>query len=114
MYKTLVLTYESATTRLGRLRVVLNGWSNYVTLMLFFFKYRLYYEGRTETIRPVSEKSKAFVEVRGLFQCSALREGGERRSSIMEISGLPFSSQAMDDPKVPRDVVKRLFKEAIL
>ena len=64
MYKTLVLTYESATTRLGRLCVVLDGQSSHITLMLcVFFKYRLYYEGRTETIRPVSEKSKAFVEV---------------------------------------------------
>ena len=37
MYKKVVLTYESATTR-------------------------LYYHGRTETIRPVSEHSVAFVK----------------------------------------------------
>jgi carnitine O-palmitoyltransferase 1 len=37
MYHRLVLTYESATTR-------------------------LYYKGRTETIRPVSMESKAFVD----------------------------------------------------
>ena len=37
LYKKFVLTYESATTR-------------------------LYYEGRTETIRPVSDDSVAFVK----------------------------------------------------
>ena len=58
LHHKLVLTYESATTRHVELKATYYKILAYCNLCS-----RLYYKGRTETIRPVSDESKKWVEV---------------------------------------------------
>ena len=67
---------------------------------------RLYYKGRTETIRPVSMESKAFVEV-----CCCCYYFW-RPVAIID-SWLCVFLQAMDDDSVSVERKRELLKEAI-
>lgn len=62
-YKEIVLTYESATTRSGHTFFLHSDIQSSSLLSLSLAYYRLYYKGRTETIRPVTEKSVEFCKV---------------------------------------------------
>ena len=58
IHKKFVLTYESATTR------SISAYPSIPLLHIFFIiRYRMFYKGRTETIRPISDFSCKFARL---------------------------------------------------
>ena len=72
--------------------------------MLFSFL-RLYYKGRTETIRPVTTKSVQFCKVQYSHQHHLV--------CVVQYTSLYMYIQAFDDPSVPPEEVKKLLKASI-